>query len=483
MARLAARELRGEGLCLRGCELDGHRVDVWLRRGRVEAIEALLPREVAPESLDARGGALLPGLHDHHLHLHALAAALASVVCGPPGVRDAEALAAALAGAQPRGGWIRGVGYHESVAGPLDATALDRLRDDVPVRVQHRSGALWVLNSRAIEMLELGSPPWPEGVERDPRGRPTGRLFRVDGWLRTRLGGGEHPDLEAAGRALLCSGVTGVTDAGVDNDMELARALAAARRRGALRQRIHLLGGPTLAEPALQGEGLSVGAVKILLDEPRLPTPAQLASRIGAAHAARRGVAIHAVTRAQLVLALAALEEAGTLAADRLEHASVAPPELVEWTKRLGLRIVTQPIFVAERGEHYLREVDPRDRPWLYRGRGWREAGVPLAAGSDAPYASPDPWRAMAAAVSRRTAHGLPLGPEEALDPEEALALFLSPLDEPGGPARRVEPGAPADLCLLDRPWRQARSDLAATRVAATLVGGRVCWHRDAGPG
>jgi predicted amidohydrolase YtcJ len=37
-----------------------------------------------------------------------------------------------------------------------------------------------------------------------------------------------------------------------------------------------------------------------------------------------------------------------------------------------------------------------------------------------------------------------------------------------------VAVGAGADLCLLDRPWQEARHDLAAVQVVETIVGGEV---------
>jgi predicted amidohydrolase YtcJ len=73
----------------------------------------------------------------------------------------------------------------------------------------------------------------------------------------------------------------------------------------------------------------------------------------------------------------------------------------------------------------------------------------------------------------RRTRWGATLGEEERLAPERALALFLAPLGDPGGAPRRVEPGAPADLCLLDRPWRSAREELSIACVRATCRAGR----------
>jgi predicted amidohydrolase YtcJ len=83
----------------------------------------------------------------------------------------------------------------------------------------------------------------------------------------------------------------------------------------------------------------------------------------------------------------------------------------------------------------------------------------------------------MAAAIDRRSRGGDLLGAGEALSPEEALALFLAPLDDPGGMPRAVVVGAPADLCLLDRPWLRARTNLAAVRVRCCLRAGEVI-HR-----
>jgi predicted amidohydrolase YtcJ len=134
--------------------------------------------------------------------------------------------------------------------------------------------------------------------------------------------------------------------------------------------------------------------------------------------------------------------------------------------------VVTQPHFVAERGAAYRRHVEPLEQPWLYRCASLQRAGVSLAAGSDAPVGTWDPWSIMVAAVR---GSDLPehVRPDEQLDPEAALALFTGAPDAPGT-RRGVTEGARADLCLLDRPWQEARRDLADVVVRATLVGGEV---------
>ncbi|MGH9137204.1 MAG: amidohydrolase family protein, partial [Acidimicrobiales bacterium] len=85
-----------------------------------------------------------------------------------------------------------------------------------------------------------------------------------------------------------------------------------------------------------------------------------------------------------------------------------------------------------------------------------------------------DPWRAVAAAVDRRTTSGETLGPDERVTAEQALQLFLGPALAPGGPPRRIEAGARADLCLLDRPLSEALRTPNAEHVRATIVAGRI---------
>src|SRR5690606_11228625 len=120
----------------------------------------------------------------------------------------------------------------------------------------------------------------------------------------------------------------------------------------------------------------------------------------------------------------AALAAAGSEPGDRIEHASIATPEGMALLAEQDVTVVTQPNFVRERGDVYLADVPARERCWLYRGRSFLEAGVTLAAGTDAPLGDPNPWLAMQAAVDRRTSSGSTLGEEEALSPEDALALF-----------------------------------------------------------
>ncbi|MEU1511399.1 amidohydrolase family protein [Streptomyces sp. NPDC005811] len=409
-------------MLIRNVEVAGRGpVDVRIRDGRIAGIGPRLP---GAADVDGRGGALLPGLHDHHVHLAALAAEAGSVRVGPGEVRGREELGAALRSGAP-GEWVRAVGYHESVAGELDRRVLDGLVPDRPVRVQHRSGAMWFLNGAALRAA---------GLDGD------GRLWREDRRLRDLV----PPvplDLVAVGRRAARLGVTGFTNADPHPREGLAELLSV------LPQRVLVMsaGGP----------------VKLMLDDPTLPDPAELARVV--ARSRPRPVAVHCVTRVQLLVTLLALEEAGPVAGDRIEHAAVVPAETVAWIRRLGVTVVTQPHFPVERAAAYATDVRPDDRPHLYRCRTLAEAGVPVAAGTDAPYGTHDPWAVMRAAVAR--------GDGEGLTPSAALRLFLGRPEHPARP-RRLTVGATADLCLLHVPLREALDALSAQTVRAAYVGG-----------
>jgi len=415
-------------------EVDGRRIDVRLAGGVVAEIGSGIERQRDEEVLDAGGGALIPGLHDHHVHLRAMAAARASVVLKP-----GDDVGARLRSAPP--GWVRAIGYHESMAGPLDRWRLDALVGDRPVRVQHRTGELWIVNSAAGREVGLGD-------DHD------GRLWRQDDWLRERVPAVAH-DLAAVGRDAARRGVTGFTDTTPDRPAGDAATLTDA----GLPQRLHLMVPPDVDVP--DSPLVTAGPVKVLLDDATLPPVDELATLFADVASAGRNVAVHCVTRVQLIAVLAA----GLRPGYRIEHGAVIPGELIGEVSRVGAVVVTQPNFAVERAEQYRADVDPDDLDSLYRCRSLLDAGVAVAAGTDAPFGGADPWAAMRAAVARD------LGPAERVDAATALGLFLGAADAPAT-RRRIEPGAPADLCLLGVPLAVGLEELDAANVRAAFVAG-----------
>lgn len=424
--------------------------------------------------IDADGCAVITGIVDHHVHLFAMAAAMSSVTCGPPTVHDRTSLHDALAHAEPDdGGWIRGVGYVETVAGDLTREALDAMTGFRPTRVQHRSGALWMLNTAAIDATGLAQSDHP-GIERSASGEPTGRLWRADSWLRSRLPPTGPPDLAAVGRVLADHGITEITDATPDLDDDAIGLIKDAVSDGTVPQRVLLLGAPLTDRPAGSTARISFGPYKIVLADSALVHPDALASRIKAAHAVGRSVAIHSVSYAALAIALAAWGDVGVRAGDRIEHAGMVSPDAIAEISSAGLIVVTQPGFLPHRGDDFLDVSDDGDHNDLYRCGSLIAAGVPVALSSDAPFGPIDPWNNIAAAVHRRTATGRTVGAsDDRISALDALALYQKPARNPGGHPRRIAIGQRADLVVLDRPMRDVLADPSRTAAVATIIDGR----------
>jgi predicted amidohydrolase YtcJ len=415
-------------LIRRGALLDGRVADIRVAE-RVVDLAAALPALPGEEILDARGNAVLPGLHDHHIHVRAAAAALDSVPVGPPAIRTAAQFAAALSGAESGSdGWIRAIGYHDSVAGALNRNQLDELVPNRPVRVQHRSGVLWILNSPALARIGM-------------TGHSDGRLLSSERTWSDALPRRE-PDLGRLSGQLTGYGVTGVTDATPDLTADDVGELT----RG-LRQRLHCL---SPGKKILHDDSLDLDA---------------LTCWIADRHGAGSPVALHCVTAAQLVVTIAALRAAGPRPGDRIEHAAMVPDDTLAGLAGLGVTVVTQPNLLAERGAQYARDIPAAEWPQLWRLASLVAAGIPVAGSTDAPFGALDPWAAVRAAVNRDAT--------ERLSAERALRLFLG---RPCDPARhrRVAAGEPGDLCVLHVPPDEALRTLASDLVAATVIGGLV---------
>ena len=259
---------------------------------------------------------------------------------------------------------------------------------------------------------------------------PTGRLWRFDAQLRAAIPREQdqlRADLDRAVSRCWQLGITSVTDASPDLDAVAMGML------NAVRLPTMLLGAPDGAEP-----------VKVVLSDHNLPGFDGLRSRLAEIHASGRPVAVHAVTRAALVLLLAVLDEVGRHSRDRIEHAAVVPDPLA----LAGLTVVTQPAFIAERGDRYLVEVDVEDLPCLYRYASLMRSGVHVLPSSDAPYGPLEPRTVMRSAANRCTVAGHVIGADERVSMATACSGYFK---DAWSRVRRVQRGSPAALVLSRR--------------------------------
>ena len=462
------------------------------------------------EVIDCRGRTVVPGLIDAHCHLLAYASSLLAVECGPNAVGSISDIASAVrdrAGSTPPGGWVRGSGYDDfSLLERRHPTRwdLDKAAPDHPVKLNHRSGHASVLNTAALNIAGISietADPTSGVIDRDPgTGEPTGLLLDMDGYLRDRVPRLSNAELDEglrlANRRLVSRGVTSVQDAGASNSVEEWDSFAHLKAEGRLEPRVTMMAGARRLDGFLdRGMGfgwgndeLSLGAAKVMLSATsgRLsPDRGELRDIVARARGQGFQIAVHAVEAEAVGAAIDALaRDVGPATdetrRDRIEHCSECPPELLRKLADSGLVVVTQPGFIFESGRRYLSEVDGAMRPWLYRTGSLVEAGVTMAAGSDAPVTDPDPFAGMYAAVTRRARAGEPVGVGERVGAETALRMYTSggayaAFQEAGRGA--IEVGKLADMAVLDRdPTAVEPGEIRETGVTMTVIGGRVVW-------
>lgn len=516
---------------------------VAVRDGRIVAVghdevrELIGPRT---EVVDLEGKLLLPGFQDAHVHPQG--AGLELGLCHLADTVDpAEYLRRIreYADRNPDAEWITGGGWSLEAfpGGAPTAEALDAIVPDRPAFLPNRDhhGA-WV-NSRALERagIDARTPDPADGrIERDADGNPTGMLQEGAVHLVGKLVPDPTPEDQLAAllraQAVLHSyGVTAWQDAIVGayaNMTDPAPSYAAALDRGLLTARVvgalwwdRERGAEQIPELVARREELHrdrfrAGTVKVMQDgiaenhtaamlTPYLTgcgctsdnsgisfvAPDDLKKYVTELDASGFQVHFHALGDRAVREALDAVESARTANGWRdtrhhLAHLQVVHPHDVPRFRALGASANLQMLWAAHEPQ-----MDELTLPFLGAERGARQypfgdllrAGATLAAGSDWPVSSPDPFQAIHVAVNRITP-GAPEGtpeflPGQRLDLGTAIAAYtagsahVNHLDDVTG---SITVGKSADLVVLDRdPFAGPPEEIAATRVLETFVEGR----------
>ncbi len=496
---------------------------VAIKSGRIAALgrSAELRKLTSPETrlVDLNGATVAPGFIDCHLHfLEAASVAAGLDLSGETSLARMLDLLRDYASGAPPGEWVKAFGCDEAQTvegrGP-SRDELDRAVPRNPLRLRHQTlHASW-LNSRGIEALGLatGAAALPAGARalRDLNGNLSGLVVGMEEWLSRRIPRVSLDDLEARARtfssALARAGVTSFTDAGAGNGMEELRLFAGLARVGAIRQRIGMMIGAEHLEEAIRA-GLSTREEMVALRGVKFMPAPIVRARSGkqadeptrelwiswAERAQRMGLpcAFHATEVEELETALGVIEgvqsrvgattlsgpdKAATLRF-RIEHASLIPPNYLERLLACGAWVVSNPGFLYFRGRKYAAE--PGLLPYLFPLRSLVDAGVPVAAGTDAPVTPTPPLAAICAAATRRDIRGEELCTRQALSVEEALSLFTTRAAQlSGSGGGELAQGKAADLVVLDaNPLDVQPEKLRHLRVRMTIVGGEVIYEQ-----
>jgi hypothetical protein len=481
--------------------------------------------------VDLAGKTLLPGFNEAHNHMLMFGRSLAQVDCRAPGCSDIAELqrrVAARAAETPGGAWVLGRGYDDqSLAERRHPTRydLDAVAPDHPVVITNASGHLCVANTRALGLASITStttPPEGGEIVHDADGTPTGLLLETaQAFVTSLIPEPTEDDLvEALGRCAeryLAAGITSSADASVHTNTQFRAFQRAAETgvnplRTTLMLREHLL--PHLTETGIRtGFGsnrLRCGPIKLFIDgsligrtaavtQPFLhdPDPNNLGLTMMSedvfqgyvmdAHAAGWQIAVHAIGDRGIEMVLDAYERA--LAAHprvdhrhRIEHCGILRPDLIARIARLGVVVVTQPIFITEYGDSFIRHLGEERAALTYPFWSLLNAGIPMVFSSDCPVSAYEPLKSIQVSVTERTGSGAEYAPAEAITVNDALhaytvaGAFATFEEHTKG---SIAPGMLADFAVLAHDPRHMPPDqLADIPVAMTWIGGELAYER-----
>lgn len=494
--------------------------------GRV--VKLVGPGERAPRTEfreNMRGRTVIPGIIDAHLHLMELG--LGQLVIDLSDTRslaEAQARIRAFAEANPERPWIVGRGWNQELWGlgrfPT-AAELDAAVSDRPVWLQRVDGHAGWANTLALSsagVTAASADPAGGRIERISGSRnPAGVLVDaamtlVDGKVPPPRADDRDLALYKAQELLVARGVTAVADMGtsIEDWMTFRRAGDAGRLQlrimayASTVEAMSLIGGsgPTrwLYDDRLRMGGLklyldgALGSRGALLKQPYADDPGnrglerlngtQLRNLMSRAAMEDYQVAIHAIGDAANAEALSAIDE---LSADypgdrrwRIEHAQIVDPADIARFGRHGVIASMQPVHQTSDRLMAEARLGPDRLAGAYAWRSIRDAGAPLAFGSDAPVEAPDAFAGMAAAISREDAAGQPAGgwhPDQRVTREQALAAYTAGAAYAGfaeGHFGRLAVGERADFVVLDAdPLEASPAQMRDIRVLETWIGGQ----------
>jgi predicted amidohydrolase YtcJ len=118
---------------------------------------------------------------------------------------------------------------------------------------------------------------------------------------------------------------------------------------------------------------------------------------------------------------------------------------------------------------------------YMYPARSLLKNGATIAGASDWPVSTPDPWKAIAQAISRKGPKGV-LNKDEGIDRETMFYAYTRNAARTIGLEKQIgslAPGKQADMIVLDRDVFSAPEEqLADTQVLKTYFGGREVYSR-----
>jgi hypothetical protein len=477
--------------------------------------------------IDAGGRLVTPGFNDAHIHFLGGSQRLYRVdltgACTLPAIQERIAK---WAKENPSAPWVNGGGWeYYCFPGQRLPTKedLDAVVKDRPAYLSAYDGHTAWVNSKALELADVNKATKYEGfgeIVRDSSGAPSGALKEGAMGLVSRHIPADTRErkVEALERGLKLAASLGLTSLqnahGSRDELALYEEFLKQRKLTA-RVSFAMSVGPGgkgcegLADLKGKHTGpwIRAAAVKFMIDgvieshtaamlDPYSDDPSTLGQLNWKEDEYKRAVAAcaglgwqpytHAIGDHGVRLSLDAYESLqGRDVRARIEHIETIQPADIPRFARLGVLASFMPIHADPATINvWSKAVGEKRLPWSFAWRALETAGATLVFSSDWPASiSVDPIRGLHNAVNRQTVDGEPPQgwlPQHRVTLESALraytinAAYASFEENLKG---SIEPGKLADLVMLSEDLFKIPSpDIHKTRVAMTVVGGRVVY-------
>ena len=496
--------------------------------GNRRLVEDALPRGY--RTIDLAGRCAVPGFNEAHNHMNSYGMTLEQIDASYPtvhAIRDIVAAVRERAASTPSGRWIIGRGYDDNKLEDRRHPTrhdLDQATTEHPVIIINGSGHLSAVNSLALQLAGVTrdtDDPVGGHFVRDEHGEATGVLHETAQEAVRKLIPAPTVDdqvqaLRRTNDAYVRAGITSSQDAGSDSADDI-KSYQQAVKQGYLKLRTSMMIRenllPQLVELGIEqgfgDERLRVGPIKMFIDgsligrtaavtDPFLDDPRpdnlglmmmpkeQFEDYVMQAHAAGYQIAVHAIGDRGIDWVLDAYEKALTAMPrqdhrHRIEHCGICRPDILDRIKRLGVVPVSQPVFIIEYGDGFIRHLGPWRSQLTYPFRSFLERGIPLVFSSDCPVSDFAPLKSIQAAVTERTGSGQSYALEEAVTVEEALEMYTvagayATFEE--DIKGQIKAGMLADVTILEQdPRKVDPMSLAELKVSATMIGGKTVYE------
>jgi len=465
------------------------------------------PLSSSGQAIDGKGMTLLPGLIDAHFHLKAEISNDFSISCDNHSVKSITEIISLLkyrAKFTLENQWLRAINYDVFYLKECRHPSrwdLDEASTNHPIRLRHVTRHASVLNSRALALagihIDSIDPPGVTIERNELTNEPTGLILGGDAWLSKEvIPPLTHDELTIGAtqlqNRLLSKGIVAISDATptntvfdlkfwssqIENSWPIPIQFMTSINN--YEQMFHFTKKLTNQE----AQFLEMGPIKVVIESvPELqPNLEKLTSIAMRATKANIPLAIHVVEPEMILIALEAIrlamnEYPNRHLRHRLEHLSLCPEAFLKEISDLGISVVTNPPLIYNHGDRYLNDVDSSMHEWLYRMNSVLTANINLAAGSDAPIASLDPWIGIRTSCTRITASGNTLGLNEKLERMQALKLYTTNAAKVIGwetSRGMIYPGYNADfICLTENPLTCTIKQLNNLTVIETWINGK----------